>query len=73
MSQEETQINIDPVLRGLDNISVLSDEMHFKVLMVTGGVGEQYLVSPMHTKQIYLLFKKEIEEYEKKFGEIKTN
>ena len=70
--KEELQINIDPVLRGLDNISLISDEMHFKALMVTGNVAEQYLISPMHAKRISLLFKNEIEEYEKKYGEIKT-
>lgn len=72
MTQKQIPVNLDPNLRGLSNVSLQGDELHFIMLTVTGNTAQQYLLSPSHAKRAYLLFKKNIEAYEKQFGEIKT-
>jgi hypothetical protein len=66
------QINLDPNLYAITNVNIISDEEMFHLMIMSGNQGRQFTATPKHAKRIYLLLTKQIEEYEKKFGEIKT-
>ncbi|MFA5877939.1 MAG: hypothetical protein WC845_01070 [Candidatus Staskawiczbacteria bacterium] len=65
-------INVDPNIYALTNVSISSNEEGFVMAMFSGNQVRQFLSSPKHAKRIYLSLKGQIESYEKKFGEIKT-
>lgn len=69
---QQIQLSLDPNLYAVTNVSIVSDEEMFHFLITSGNQGRQFLSTPKHAKRIYLLLKQQIEEYEKKFGEIKT-
>ena len=74
MANEEKQIriNLDPVLYALSNVNVGFNQEVFDFLMISGNQGRQFRASPKHSKRIYLLLGKYLDEYEKKFGMIET-
>jgi len=74
MANEEKQIkiNLDPVLYALSNVNMVFDEEVFDFLMISGNQARQFRASPKHAKRIYLLLGRYLNEYEKKFGELKT-
>lgn len=68
----QIQINMDPNSYMITMVNMGFDEEMFHFLITSGNQGRQFTASPKHAKRIYLLLQKQIEEYEKKFGEIKT-
>jgi len=70
--QPQVQISLDPNSYAITNVNIASDEEMFHLLITSGNQGRQFTVTPKHAKRIYLLLKQQIELYEKKFGEIKT-
>lgn len=66
------QISLDPNAYAITNVSIVSDEEMFHFLLTSGNQGRQFTATPKHAKRIYLLLKQQIENYEKQFGEIKT-
>ena len=66
------QINLDPNSYAITNVSIMSDEEMFHFFITSGNQGRQFTSSPKHAKRIYLLLKQQIENYEKQFGEIRT-
>lgn len=66
------QLSLDPNSYAITNVTMGSDEELFHLMIISGNQGRQFTATPKHTKRIYLLLKQQIEEYEKKFGEIKT-
>ena len=69
---EQQQIAVDGHAHALANVLVNFDEEQFQFLMMSGGPARLYIASPKHAKRLMLLLKKQIEEYEKKFGELQT-
>ena len=70
--QPQIQINMDPNSYMITMMNMGFDEEMFHFLLTSGNQGRQFTATPKHAKRIYLLIKQQIEEYEKKFGEIKT-
>lgn len=71
-TQQQININVDPNIYFVNMVNMMFNEEGFNLLMTSGNQGKQYAVSPKHAKRIYLLLKQQIENYEKQFGEIKT-
>ena len=69
---QQIQINLDPNAYLMSGVNMGFDEESFHFLITSGNQRRQFSATPKHAKRIYLLLKKQIEEYEKKFGEIKT-
>lgn len=69
---QQIQIGVDPNAYAITNVNLAFDEELFHFLLTTGNQGRQFAVTPKHAKRILLLLKKQVEEYENKFGEIKT-
>lgn len=69
---QQIQVNLDPNVYAVTMVNMIFDEEAFQFLITSGNQGRQFLATPKHAKRIYLLLKKQIEEYEKKFEEIKT-
>jgi hypothetical protein len=69
---QQIQLNLDPNAYAITNVNMASDEELFHFMLISGNQGRQFTATPKHGKRIYLLLKQNIEAYEKKFGEIKT-
>lgn len=69
---QQIQVNLDPNSYLISMVNMGFDEEVFHLLIMSGNQGRQFVATPKHTKRIYLLLKQQIENYEKKFGEIKT-
>jgi len=75
MTEKETQqvqINLDPNSYMITMMNMGFDEEMFHFLITSANQGRQFVATPRHAKRIHLLLKQQIEAYEKKFGEIKT-
>ena len=70
--QHQIQVNLDPNVYTITMVNMIYDEEAFQFLITSGNQGRQFMATPKHAKRIYLLLKKQVEEYEKRFGEIKT-
>jgi hypothetical protein len=66
------QMSLDPNSYAITNVSMVSDEEMFHFFITSGNQGRQFTATPKHAKRISLLLQQQIEAYEKKFGEIKT-
>lgn len=69
---QQIQINVDPNLYVISNAHIVFDEESFHFLIASGNQGRQFVATPKHAKRIHLLLEKQIQEYEKKFGALKT-
>ena len=70
--QKQIQLNVDPNVYHISMMNMRFDEENFLFLLASGNQGKQFSASPKHAKRIHLLLKQMIENYEKQFGEIKT-
>jgi len=70
--KQEIKINLDPNAYAITLVNMGFDEEFFRFLIMSGNQGRQFLATPKHAKRIYLLLKQMIDQYEKKFGELKT-
>jgi len=70
--QNQVQINLDPNSYMITMMNMAFDEEMFHFLITSANQGRQFVATPKHAKRIYLLLKQQIEGYESKFGEIKT-
>lgn len=73
--EQKTQsvpLNIDPNIYALTNVNILVGEEQFVFGLFSGNQIRQFLATPGHAKRIFLLLEKQVNNYEKKFGEIKT-
>jgi len=70
--KQQIQLNIDPNSYMVTMMNMVFDEEIFHFLIASGNQGRQFTATPKHAKRIYLLLKQQIESYEEKFGEIKT-
>ena len=70
--KKEIKINLDPNLYAITNINMGFTEENFAFLITSGNQARQFLATPKHAKRIYLLLKQQIEQYEKKYEELKT-
>lgn len=70
--QQQIQVNLDPNSYLITMVNMGFDEEVFHFLITSGNQGRQFTATPKHAKRIYLLLKQQIENYEKQFGEIKT-
>lgn len=71
--QKQIQVNLDPNTYLISFVNMGFDEENFHFLIASGSQGRQFAATPKHAKRIYMLLEKQIKEYEKKFGEIKTH
>jgi len=69
---KQIKINLDPVLYALSNVNIGYNEEVFDFLFVCGNQARRFRASAKHAKRIYLLLEKTLEDYEKKFGSLKT-
>lgn len=69
---QQIQLGVDPNAYTITSMNMGFDEEMFHFLIASGNQGRQFISTPKHAKRIYLLLKQQIEEYEKKFGELKT-
>jgi len=69
---KQIKINLDPVLYALSNVNIGCNEEVFDFLFISGNQARQFRASPKHAKRIYLLLGKYLEEYEKKFGQLRV-
>ena len=69
---QQIQINLDPNSYLITMVNMGFDEEMFHFMITSGNQGRQFTATPKHAKRIYLLLKQQIENYEKQFGEIKT-
>lgn len=69
---QQIQIGLDPNAYAITNVNVVFDEEPFHFLFTSGNQGRQFIATPKHAKRIFFLLKQQIENYEKQFGEIKT-
>ena len=74
MAQEpqQIQINMDPNSYMITMVNMAFDEEMFHFMITSANQGRQFASTPKHAKRIFLLLKQQIEQYEQKFGEIKT-
>ena len=70
--EQQIQINLDPNIYSISNVSIIFNEEDFHFVINSGNQARQFMASPKHAKRIYLLLKQQIENYEKQFEEIKT-
>jgi len=68
----QIQLSLDPNAYGITSVSTVFDEELFHFMIASGNQGRQFVATPKHAKRIYLLLKQQLEQYENKFGEIKT-
>jgi len=75
MQEEKNQIkiNLDPVLYSLSNVNIGFNEEFFEFMLVSGNQARRFRMAPKHAKRIHLLLKKQIDDYERKFGSLKTD
>ena len=65
-------VNMNPVLAYVNAANIGFGDEEFVLRFFSGNQGFQFAFSPKHLKRLSLLLEKHIEEYEKKFGELKT-
>jgi hypothetical protein len=70
--QKQIQLNVDPNAYYISMVNMRFEEEGFHFLIASANQARQFTASPKHAKRIYLLLKQQIENYEKQFGEIKT-
>lgn len=70
--QHQIQLNVDPNDYYISMVNMRFEEEGFHFLIASANQAKQFTASPKHAKRIYLLLKQQIEQYEQKFGEIKT-
>ena len=66
------RLNIDTNLYAISNMNIIPEEEQFVFLIYSSNQVRQFLATPKHAKRISLLLQQQIAEYEKKFGELKT-
>ena len=69
---QQIQINLEPNVHTITNINLNPSEEEFILLLMSGNNARQYSLNPKHAKRFSMLLQKSIEEYEQKFGELKT-
>lgn len=69
---QQIHVNLDPNVYAITNLNSAFDEEAFHFIIMSGNQGKQFVANPKHAKRIYLLLKQQIEQYENKFGELKT-
>lgn len=72
IKQQQIPINIDPNIYAITNVNISPSEEQFVFAIFSGNQVRQFLATPAHTKRIMLLLKQQVENYEKQFGELKT-
>ena len=70
--QHQVQLNVDPNAYYISMVNMRFEEEGFHFLIASANQARQFTATPKHAKRIYLLLKQQIENYEKQFGEIKT-
>ena len=70
--KQQIQLNVDPNAYMITMMNIGFDAEMFHFLIASGNQGRQFIATPKHAKRIYLLLKQQLENYEKKFGELKT-
>lgn len=71
-NQQQIQLNVDPNAYYISMVNMRFDEEGFHFLIASGNQAKQFAASPKHAKRMFLLLKQQLEQYENKFGEIKT-
>ena len=55
-----------------DNVNIGFNNEFFLMGVSSGQTGIVYALTPLHTKRLMQMLKHDIENYEKQFGELKT-
>ncbi|MBX4210454.1 DUF3467 domain-containing protein [Candidatus Parcubacteria bacterium] len=64
---------VEPGALYVTTSTITTTEEEFKFTVTSYNNGHAYAMSPKHAKRMYLLLKTRVEDYEKKYGELKTN
>ena len=70
--KQEIKVGLDPNLYALTNVNIGFSEEVFDFLMISGNQARQFRSTPKQAKRILLLLQQKIDEYQKKFGDLKT-
>jgi hypothetical protein len=70
--QKRVQINLDPSLYTINNVSMAFDEEQFVLTIFSGNQARQFSLSPKHAKRLSMLLEKNVFDYEGKFGKLET-
>jgi hypothetical protein len=65
-------VDLDLVYYAALVCDVTYTEESFFLNITSGRRGRIYVLTPKHAKRLFLLLKKDLEEYEKKYGELKA-
>jgi len=68
-----SEIKAEPNIYHLSNVKLAFNEENFLLLLESGSQIYQFQLHPKHAKRILLRLTEKIGEYEKKFGELKTD
>lgn len=69
---QEVRVEKDLGLYYLTSVGVAAGEEDFRFAMTSHNVSRYYTASPKHAKRIMLMLKDRLDEYEKKYGVLKT-
>jgi hypothetical protein len=69
---QQIRVNLDPNQYAITNMGVMSSEEEFGFQITSGNQVRLYSLTPKHAKRVLMLLQQHIEQYEKKFGELKT-
>ncbi len=72
MPEEQVQIQLESALFYAGSANIVYGEEEFMIVLTSGNSARRYLFSPKHAKRMMLLLQQNIQDYEKKFGELKT-
>jgi hypothetical protein len=72
-NQNQMPINFEPFITALTGANILFDEEQFIFMLQSGNFMRRYALSPKHAKRFMLLLGKQIAEYEKANGALKTD
>lgn len=72
MDQQQIKIEVEKQALALTNVLFQHTSEEFGLLLVSGHVGRQYLVTPAHAKRIWLRLGEHVAAFEKANGEIKA-
>ena len=66
------QVAMDPNIYATSLANINYDEEKVYVMFVSGNQGRRFQFSPKHAKRLFLLLQKQLEEFQRKFGNLDT-
>ncbi len=71
-SHSHEHSDIDPVDYAAEDFEISFNDESFFINLTSGRSRRVYVLTPKHAKRLLILLKKDIEKFEKKYGDLKT-